>query len=126
LALVSSQKALGMRLEMSKARISRVVHGARLSVTNCLRLADLLNEPPAVVLRAYRYVLQAELMDRAYRMRGSVPRGYADVHDLLDRLEPDDLRLIGSVIAKLVAVNDANAPSSSIGLVTCEQKDHRP
>jgi plasmid maintenance system antidote protein VapI len=65
-----SQKVLGARLEVSKARVSRIVHGARLSVANCLRLADLLDEDPAVVLRAYGYTRLGEILHRLYTLKG--------------------------------------------------------
>jgi hypothetical protein len=103
LALVSSQKVLGARLEISKARVSRVVHGARLSVTNCLFLADLLNELPSVVLRAYKYPQQADVLERAYRARAHLPRSHVEVLDALDRLDASDVRLIAYFVTKFAA-----------------------
>jgi hypothetical protein len=70
LTLIPTQRALGKRLKISKARISRVVHGARLGIPNCLCLADLLDEDPAVVLRAYGYVRHGEILDRLHTLTG--------------------------------------------------------
>jgi hypothetical protein len=112
LALVSTQKELGERLQMSTARVSRVVNGARLSVPNCLRLADLLNESPSVVLRAYRYPAEAEILDRAYRASGRVPRGLAEILEALQRLEPDDARLFGKVIKRFALVSQTAAATT--------------
>jgi len=69
LTLVPTQRALGKRLEISKARISRIVHGARLGVPNCLSLADLLKEDPAVVLRAYGYTRLGDILDRLHTLK---------------------------------------------------------
>jgi hypothetical protein len=106
LALVPSQKALGLRLQMSKARLNKIVHGERLSVTNCLRLAELLNESPSDVLRAYQYVAEAEILERVYDARTRLPRRTAEVVDALKRLEPEDRRALSAVIKKLAAVTE--------------------
>lgn len=104
LALVSSQKALGLRLGMSETRVSRIVRGARLSVTNCLRLSDMLSESPSVVLRAYRYPAEAEIIERAYDARGRLPRTTAEILEALKRLDSEDRRLLGAVIKRWSAI----------------------
>ncbi len=109
LALVPSQRVLGLRLQMSKTRANRIAHGERLSVTNCLRLADLLNESPSVVLRAYRYHAEADILERAYRARGRVPRKLAEIHEALDQLEPEDARLFGAVLKRWSAITGRGA-----------------
>jgi hypothetical protein len=106
LALVRSHKALGMRLQMSKGRLNQIVHGERLSVTNCLRLSELINESPSVVLRAYQYVAEAEILERVYDARTRLPRQTAEVVDALKRLEPEDRRSLSAVIKKLAAFTE--------------------
>lgn len=64
------QYELAAMLSMTPAHLTRVLKGGRLSVTSCLRLADLLQVAPAAVLRAYDYEEEAAILDRAYPARG--------------------------------------------------------
>ncbi len=95
-----------MRLQMSKGRLNQIVHGERLSVANCLRLSELINESPSVVLRAYKYVAEAEILERVYDARTRLPRQTAEVVDALKRLEPEDRRSLSTVIKKLAACTE--------------------
>jgi len=61
--LVGTQKALADRLEVSESHVARVLGGAGLGIENCVRLADLLDEDRASVLRAYGF---ARFSDRLY------------------------------------------------------------
>ncbi len=100
--LAGSQKALAYDMRVTKARISRIVHGARLSVANCLLLAVVLDEDPALVLRAYRYSLLGDCLQRLYRARNCVPSERARVHEALDQLHIDDCRFVGRLIDRLL------------------------
>lgn len=66
----ATQYEIAAKLSMTPSRLSRVMQGGRLSVTSCLRLADLLLVAPAAVLRAYDYEEEAAILDRAYPARG--------------------------------------------------------
>jgi transcriptional regulator with XRE-family HTH domain len=61
LTLVSTREALAVRLNVSMGHVSRALNGqAGFSVEKCLRLADLLEEPPAAVLRNYGHIELSE------------------------------------------------------------------
>ena len=86
---------------MTASRLTRVKNGARLSVENCLRLADVLSDDPAVVLRAYGYKDEAAILDRAYPDRGRRPQGDVSLLADVGKLPPEHLRLVRELIAAL-------------------------
>jgi transcriptional regulator with XRE-family HTH domain len=62
-----SQRLLAVALKMSRERLNRVIRGeGGLSVKNALRLAALLDESPLVVLRAFGYADEADLLAKAF------------------------------------------------------------
>ncbi len=109
IASSSSQKVLGARLKVTRARISRIVHGARLSIANCIHLAALLDEDPAVVLDAYQYTDIASTLRSAYTRRGCAIRERWCVHEALDRLGNDDRLLVKRLIDRLLAAEQDDA-----------------
>jgi hypothetical protein len=111
MALVPTQKALARCLRLSKGRISRIVHGGRLGFERCLRLADLVHEDPAVVLRAYRYAELGDILQGLYTTRGCVPRERARLFDALVRLHTDDCQFVADLIDRLVSAH----PSENAG-----------
>jgi hypothetical protein len=68
LALKSKQKVLAEAIGMDRTRLNRVINGEdeRLGITNCLKLATLLEELPHVVLRAFDWTDEADILQRAY------------------------------------------------------------
>jgi transcriptional regulator with XRE-family HTH domain len=108
LAIVDGTKEdMADRLGIVRSHFSRVLGGSRLNISNCLRLADLLGEEPALVLRAYKYDEEADILDRAYPRRGRQPQGDVAVLDALERL-PHTLRR--STREHIVRVADALTP----------------
>jgi hypothetical protein len=101
LALVPTQRALADRLQMTTSRLSRVKNHGRLGMANCLRLADMLGEDPATVLRAYGYDTEAAILDRAYPKRGRRPEGNVSMLADVAKLTPARLRLVRELIAAL-------------------------
>ncbi len=93
-----------MRLEISKTRISRVIHGDRLGIPNCLVLADLLTEDPAIVLRAYGYGRHGAILHGLYTRLGYTFHPNADIFHALERLQSDDRRFVAGLITTLSAV----------------------
>lgn len=51
---------------MNRSRLNRVFNGARLGLSNCLKLAALVDELPHLVLRAWGYQVEAASIERAY------------------------------------------------------------
>lgn len=96
-----TQGGAAAHLGMTASRFTRVKNGGRLSVENCLRLADALGEDPAVVLRAYGYKAEAAILDRAYPARGRRPQGDVSMLTDLGKLSPERLRLVRELIAAL-------------------------
>jgi hypothetical protein len=64
------------------------MNGARLSVGNCLKLAALLGDDPAGVLRAYRYTAEADALDKAYAAQGKMTTSQIDVATRYRSLSP--------------------------------------
>jgi hypothetical protein len=102
-----SQKVLGGHLEISKSRMSRIVHGDRLGFENCLKLSIFLREDPVVVLRAYRYTRLSEIWQELCLERGYVSPERARTHAALDLLPSDELRLVGMIVDRLLSAHGA-------------------
>ncbi len=113
LAITQTQHELAVRLEMTKARMTQIVRGARLNVENCLRLARLLNEDPVVVFRAYGYAQLADILQTLYTARGDVPPRHARIYEALERLQPEDCPFVESVIKRLADPASAPEPTST-------------
>jgi hypothetical protein len=96
-----TQGEAAAHLDMTASRFSRVKNGGRLSVENCLRLADVLGEDPAVALRAYGYEEEAAILDRAYPRRGRRTQGDVSLLTDVGKLPPERLRLVRELIAAL-------------------------
>jgi plasmid maintenance system antidote protein VapI len=63
-----TQTELAEAIGMDRSRLNRVIKGEdeRLGITNCLKLATLLDELPHVVLRAFDWTDEADILQRAY------------------------------------------------------------
>jgi hypothetical protein len=66
LTVQPSQAKLATALGMNRSRLNRVFNGATLGISNCLKLATLIDELPHVVLRAWGYQAEAASIERAY------------------------------------------------------------
>jgi hypothetical protein len=102
LAKFRTQGEAATHLDMTASRLSRVKKGGRLSVESCLRLADVLSEDPALVLRAYGYKDEAAILDRAYPRRGHRPQGDVSLLTELGKLPPERVRLVRELIDALM------------------------
>jgi hypothetical protein len=74
------------------------VNGARLGVSSCIALADLLQMPNPDVLRAYEYTTEADTLERGSRRLGHVPAAHAVAHDALEQLEPEAFEVVANTI----------------------------
>src|SRR6266545_3408953 len=71
---------LARRLKVTGSHVSRIRKGvAGMGVETCLRLADVLDADPIVVLRACGYARLCELLDLL--RQGQLPRRRARLHD---------------------------------------------
>jgi hypothetical protein len=101
LALAPTQAAVAEILGMTTSRLSRVKKHGRLGMASCMRLADVLGEDPAAVLRTYGYETEAAILERAYPKRGRRPQGNASMLADVAKLTPARLRLVRELIAAL-------------------------
>jgi plasmid maintenance system antidote protein VapI len=62
------QTELAEAIGMDRTRLNRVINGEdeRLGITNCLKLATVVEEFPHVVLRAFDWTVEADLLQTAY------------------------------------------------------------
>jgi plasmid maintenance system antidote protein VapI len=62
------QKVLAQAIGMDRSRLNHVIQGEdeRLGVTNCLKLAMVIDELPHVVLRAFDWTDEADILLAAY------------------------------------------------------------
>jgi len=62
------QTELAEAIGMDRSRLNHVIKGEdeRLGITNCLKLATLLDELPHVVLRAFDWTDEADILQRTY------------------------------------------------------------
>jgi hypothetical protein len=62
------QKLLAEAIGMDRSRLNHVIKGKdeRLGVTNCLKLATVIDELPHVVLRAFEWTDEADILQRTY------------------------------------------------------------
>lgn len=100
-ALGTDQRGFARLFGVSESRVSKLMNGARLSVSNCLRLADLLGDDPAVALRAYGYPDEAAALERAYDLQGKLPKGQMAVARRYGQLAPRDQRWLREALALL-------------------------
>ena len=63
-----NQTELAKAIGMDRARLNHVIKGKneRLGITNCLKLATLLDELPHVVLRAFDWTDEADILQAVY------------------------------------------------------------
>lgn len=101
LALGTTQRQFARLFGVSESRVSRLVKGARLSIANCLRLADLLGDDPAAVLRAYRYPNEADALERAYAKQGKVHTRHLEIATRYGKLAARDQRWLREALALL-------------------------
>lgn len=66
IAVTGSQAALARAMGMNRSRLNRVINGMRFGISNCLKLAAVIDESPHVVLRAYGYAAEADILQQAY------------------------------------------------------------
>ena len=96
----SSQRELAERLQLTPTHVSRVVGGfVGLGPQPCLRLADVLDEDPLVVLRECGHVRLADCV--AALASGGPQR--AQIHEAVDRLTSADRQIVSSLIDRLLA-----------------------
>jgi hypothetical protein len=96
-----TQGEAAAHIGMTASRFTRVKTGGRLSVESCLRLADVLGDDPAVVLRAYGYEDEAAILDRAYPGRGRRPQGDVSLSRKVAKLTPGRRRLVEQLVDEL-------------------------
>lgn len=82
---------------MNRSRLNRVFNGARLGIPNCLRLAKLVDEAPHVVLRAWNYTVEADILLRAYGAPRLTGR-QLDVAERFGGLSPKQRRALLAVL----------------------------
>lgn len=82
---------------MNRSRLNRVFNGARLGIPNCLRLAALVDEPPHVVLRAWHYTIEADILERVY-VAPRFTRTQVDVAERYARATAKQRRIIRAVL----------------------------
>jgi transcriptional regulator with XRE-family HTH domain len=102
LARALTQRALAAVLEMSVARVSRVVSGGRLSIANCLRLADFIDERAEIVLRAYGYEREAVILERATLSLDRLPRAVAALALKLGHLDAAALKDVDRIVDRML------------------------
>jgi hypothetical protein len=66
LALKGKQKDLAEAIGMDRSRLNRVIKRERFGISNCLKLATLIDELPHVVLRAFGYPNEADILQKVY------------------------------------------------------------
>jgi transcriptional regulator with XRE-family HTH domain len=68
LALKGTQQDLAEAIGMDRSRLNHVIKGEdeRLGVTNCLKLATVIDELPHVVLRAFDWTEEADILQKTY------------------------------------------------------------
>jgi len=105
LRITSSQKVLAAHLELHKARMSRVVRGGRLGFERCLLLAAFLGEDPTALMRVYRHERLYRVLQTLYVKRGYVTPERARIHEALDRLPSDEVRLMAELIDRVLSAH---------------------
>jgi hypothetical protein len=66
LALKGTQTDLAEAMGMDRSRLNRVIKRERFGIANCLKLAAVIDELPHVVLRAFGYAVEADILQEAY------------------------------------------------------------
>jgi plasmid maintenance system antidote protein VapI len=100
LAVTGSQAALARAMGMNRSRLNRVINSARFGFKNCLRLATVIDEYPHVVLRAYNYTSEADILQQAY----TTPRftvKQIEVAELYGKATPKQKRLTMDWLSEL-------------------------
>lgn len=111
LEVVGSVAALARRLGTAPSHVSRARAGhVGLGVETSLRLADVLDEDPILILHKCGY---GTLSDRLERLRqGETPRPRARLHEALDRLPRKDRRIVSGLIDRLLVDAMTDMPSA--------------
>jgi len=95
-----THSALAARLQVTPSHVSRLLKGtAGLSPYLCLRLADLLGQDRAFVLRACGH---ARLSDRLFPGGAPTATEGQRVQDAIEQLPPFDRRLIQALVERLI------------------------
>jgi len=100
LARAGSQAELARRVNLKPSHISRALDGlTSLGPEPCVLLADLIDELPSVVLRAFGHVRLSECLAS---LQLCTPRR-GEIYDALDQLHPDDRELVGRFMNRLLS-----------------------
>ena len=90
-----TQKALAKAIGMDRTRLNKVIKrkdDERLGITNCLKLAALIDEPPHVVLRVFDWSIEADILQATYT-EPRLKRDQLKVAELYGKATPKNRRL---------------------------------
>jgi hypothetical protein len=111
IAVTGSLAAVALRLEIVPSHVSRMQKGhVGIGIETCLRLADVLDEDPFVLLAKCGYLGLSTKLEHLAKGRTPPPR--TTLHAVLDRLPRRDRQLVARVMDRLLGDATPDMPNA--------------
>lgn len=87
------QTLLAKAMGMNRTRLNRVINRERFGFKNCLKLARVIDELPHVVLRAFGYPVEADILQATYT-EPRFKQNQIKVAELYGKASPERKRMV--------------------------------